>query len=177
MLLLAASAASSSGCLVAEVPEYAGPQQTPPFIQSSSINPSPYELIQVHEGDPPKSFSFRVHSEDNNEKLWIAFFRDYGLVEGEEPIEDQSRPPSTLDKPHNLTISVPLNKAPDGCHQLTMLVMHESTWDNVADAPIPEKALTDMSSVTWWMNVRADLNDPNTLVDCPAAGQPSETTQ
>lgn len=176
MLPLVSSAVASSGCLVAEAPEYAGAKKTAPFIQSSSINPSPYELIQVRAKDPPRTFSFRVFSEDVGEELWIAFYRDY-LLDDLDPIKKQTAPPSTLDKPHNLSIPVDLDTGlPDGCHQLTVLVMHDSTWDAVLDRPDPNAALTDMSSVTWWTNVRPE-GDPNTLVDCPTAAQPSGMQQ
>ena len=178
MLLVASSAALSSGCLVAEAPDYGGPQRTAPVIQTSSINPTPYELLEVHEGEPDRVFSFQVYSEDVNERLRIAFYQNYQLSDFRW-LDDQSRPPSTLDKPHSVTYPLALNKLSDGCRQLTMLVVHESTWDDVHDVPIPERALTDMSSVTWWVNVRPDPDDlsPTTLYNCPTAGQTSEMTQ
>jgi hypothetical protein len=174
-LLAGVGALGSGGCLIADAPDYGGPQRTTPFILSSSISPSPYELIEVQEDDPPQDFSFRVYSEDVNDKLRIAFYRDYLLVEPLQHLDDRSYPPSTLDNPHNISLDLNLTVVPSGCHQLTLLVMHDSTWDDATDAPYPDKPLDDISSVTWWMNVRPDPNDPGTLYDCPRSFQVAES--
>jgi hypothetical protein len=171
VLLPAVVSALSSGCLVADAPDYGGPQQTPPYIESSTITPSPYSLITVGENMPDQPFTFKVYSEDAGEKLVTAFFQDYGLVDLK-PLEDQEHAPSTLDQPRTISVLVNLNRIfPDGCHQLTLLVMHESTWNTATDRPDPNKAAHDVTSVTWWLHVRPNASDPATLYDCPSPEQ------
>jgi hypothetical protein len=176
VMLSAAASPFLSGCLVADAPDYGGPQQTPPYIESSSISPPPYFMITVFEDMVSQPFAFRVYSEDAGEKLVTAFFQDYGLAD-DRPLDDQEHPPSTLDEPRLISVSVDLNRIPDnGCHQLTLLVMHESTWDTATDRPIPSKAQHDVTSVTWWLDVRPDPDNPATLSDCPRReGTPVQT--
>jgi hypothetical protein len=173
VLLLALGPVSLGGCLVADAPDYGGPQQTPPRIESLTIQPSPFALITVPEGTVETRFTFKVYSEDANERLWTAFYQDYGLVEGTDTLDDRPVPPSTLDEPRTVSIPVPLWKMPDGCHQVTLLVMHESTWDGAEDRPRPERAVDDVASVTWWANVRPNPDAPVTLASCPSPAQPS----
>jgi hypothetical protein len=172
VLFPAAASALSSGCLVADAPDYGGPQQTPPHIESSTITPSPYALLTVVENMSAQPFTFKVYSEDAGEELVTAFFRDYTLVD-EDPLDDRPHPPSTLDQPRTISVPIQLNVIPDGCHQLTALVMHESTWDRATDRPDPGKAAHDATSITWWLNVRPNRDDPATLFDCP---RPEDTT-
>ena len=175
MSLAASIALSSSGCLVANAPDYGGPQQTPPRIESTTIQPSPLALITVTENMADTPFTFKVYSEDAGEELIVAFFPDYGLVENLDRLDDQPFPPSTLDKPR--TVSIPLDLdleyPDDGCHQLTLLVMHESSWDPKKDRPFPDARTEDIASVTWWLNVRPDPANPATLPSCPTPEQTS----
>ena len=166
----ALSSLFATGCLVAEAPDYSGSQQTPPHIESSSITPSPFALITVPENSSGQTFTFKVYSEDADDPLLTAFFADYGLVENQMPLDDRTHPPSTLDKPRTISVPVQTFRVADGCHQLTMLVMHESSWNNATDRPELNK-LQDVTSVTWWMHVRPDPADPATLFDCPSAEQ------
>jgi len=169
--LSACLAGLAPGCLIADPPEYGGPQKTPPYIESSSISPTPYAIIDVFENDPTQSFAFKVYSEDAGDRLWTVFYRDYYLATVPQRLDDRSHAPSTLDVPHNITIPLTLTQVPMGCHSLTLLVMHESTWNNATVSPDSTKAITDMASVTWWMNVQPDEDHPNTLFDCPTREQ------
>ena len=161
----------STGCLVAEAPEYGAPEQTPPFINTTLVTPP---LFVVLEARPRETIQLTVpfRSEDAGEALTASLWLDYNMP-NQDPQGDHEKAPASLDDlDRSVTISWGPNSVPSGCHTLTLLLMHDSSYDDVLDLP-KEGRDTDVASVTWIVN-KLDSAVPApgdaVLTNCPSAG-------
>lgn len=171
-LLVALAMFASTGCIVADPPQYEEPKRTPPFLDLSRAEPSPYWLVVIDRNDPLGAHSVKItipiRSDDQGERVWfgvhVDFKTDNGVVLGSQPMA-----PSTFDVTR--TFSSPdfqLNGLIlQGCHQLTLVVAHESSWDYTHQQPKLDAPKDDIAVATWWMNVDPPPTDPFTLTRCP----------
>jgi hypothetical protein len=164
-------AATATGCLVAEAPEYGPPQQRPPVIEWQGILPPPYEVFPINEDSLSVPINVPVRSEDAGEDLIGALYLDLDWLEPGpasyviyKPVPASSF--DDLDRSWTFTF-VPDNGVARGCgHLLTLLVMHESNYDYDKVAP-KTNASWDVASVSWRLNVYPQ--DPNFIAVCPPA--------
>jgi hypothetical protein len=172
-LRLLVAALGSAGCLVSDPPVYEQPGMTPPFLDLVAATPMPGRVIVREAGtDPVIKFDIPVRSEDNGEELWFALYRDFSIIPNNRnrPVFGSSRiPPGTFDETDRaIRFDWTLDSSvTQKCHQLTLLVSHESTWVLEDARPDPLRGIGDTAMATWWLNHIAAGQDPNTLVDCP----------
>lgn len=169
-LFLGAVMCSLSGCIVADPPEYQEPQRTPPILDLNHAEPSPYWVVVVErKSGNDLSIKVPLRSDDQGERLLFAIHVDYKA--GGFMLLSSSMPPSTLDgPPREISKSFDLNdpRVMPGCHQLTLLVAHDSSWDIQGGQPLPDAPPEDLAIATWWLNVDPPVDsDPFTLKACP----------
>ncbi len=158
----------SSGCLVADAPDYGPQQRTPPVIDPLSVIPNP-GLFFTQTYLKKRSFSLTVHSEDAGEDLWAPLYVDYSDPKLLSWQIDYPLAASSADKAKSLSFDWGPNQliAP-GCHSLTLLVVHDSGYDFITRLPVPKKSDGDIAQVTWWMTIPKDPDDPRVPKECPS---------
>jgi hypothetical protein len=161
LLLCSLTTLAGPSCIVADPPEYTDRESTRPHVLVQLSSPSTLYPIRVQRPGS-QQFSIRIQSEDAGEDLLLAFFIDYGRP-GAFYYEDYPVPATTqLEKTPTFSF-VANNLLTDGCHTLTMLAMHESSWDAGANQPYPSR-LDDVSHTHWVLYV----NVPDGVVPrCP----------
>jgi hypothetical protein len=165
----------TTGCIIAEAPEYGEPQRTPIFM--SDPTPSPANLQLLVTTTPPLATSFQVtvRSEDAGDRLHSALYVDYKHRPPKQSLmEHHSHPASTFSIPRPITYLV----SPESlfftgavCHSLTLMVMHESSWDDTAQ--VPKGAPEDLAQMTWFVSVN-DINQNTLLSRCPTVDSGSQ---
>jgi len=165
----------ASGCLIPEAPEYGPPQKTPIFIIDDTVHPNPRNLqtISVIEDKGSYAFGFKVRSEDANEEVVAALFYDYKKEEDSQKDEIRhflfqvNYEPGTFDEEKTIalymTVPDPRIDVP-GCHTATLMVLHESGWNDTTKQLIGTPA--DLASVTWFFSLE-DGTAPPLLSSCP----------
>jgi hypothetical protein len=167
---------SLSGCIVADPPQYQEPRRTPAILDLSNALPSPFWLVIVDRKDnlEPDKVVFYVpfHSDDQGERVFFNLHVDY---KGRDiPLAPQNPlPPATIDvdKRAISTEWTVDGSIPAGCHQITLLVAHESSWEYNTQQPKPEAPKEDIAIATWWMNLDPERADPYTLPGCPSQSE------
>jgi hypothetical protein len=169
-----------SGCIVADPPQYEDPKRSPPILDLERAVPLISSIIIVDRSDKIASHdvevSVPIRSDDQGEALVAALHHDYFTdpTGNTDTFSSVMVPPSTLDdlnRSISLTWSVE-DAFPAGCHQLALVVFHQSSWDFPHFRPKPG-TLWDTAFATWWMNIDPDPNvDPDTLVGCPKPTAP-----
>ncbi|MRG97671.1 hypothetical protein [Polyangium spumosum] len=163
------------GCLVTADPVTYEPQQTPPIIVASGIDPDPRSILLVGGDLGLEEFPITatVASEDAGESVKVALYVDYGEMN---PVGQpfrfafpnfQELPAATLaDGPRPLqgvrwnSRVYPLEP---GCHRLTLVVSHE--FDTGTGCP---KDLRDSSQITWQFRQCGVGDCPPILENCPS---------
>lgn len=175
-LQAASLALLAPGCLVTAEPVTYEPQQTPPILVASGLDPDPRSILLVG-GDlglPEFPIAASVASEDAGESVKAALYIDYGF---QNPLEQPFRnilpnwpelPAATLaDGPRPLVgvfYKDNVVKLQPGCHRLTLVVTHE--FDTRTGCP---KDLRDSSQITWHFR-QCEVGDcPPVLENCPTA--------
>jgi hypothetical protein len=146
----------STGCLVAEAPEYGPPRKTTPVINLQRLVPTPFAILKLDSATASTGFSVPIKSEDAGEQLVAALFVDSEV----EADRDWAFPPAT----RNLTFRWEPRGISPGCHLLKLIVTHADNYNSSTDRHISE----DVATVTWWMNF--DAEDPLILENCPVPG-------
>ncbi len=178
-LLALASMTLISSCIVADPPTYTDPTQTRPELRAYLAKPPIYQVVSIQlpqVGIP--SFTVPVRSEDNGERLLANFFLDFESTRVS-PLGGQIIAPGTLNDPTDRSISfawTTVNGASAGCHTITMVVAHESSFTTNPQTPDMDAAAKDAAIITWWVNVLASPTAPTSVVDCPSQ-QPVISTQ
>lgn len=168
MLLLAAlGSLSGTGCLIAEAPDYGEPRRTTPVIDQDSVYPPPNFVVEVQPDEVEVKFSMTVRSEDAGEQIWAARIIDYEMGDPREIRTGPTQVPArAADQPKELNFDFKRDERIDkGCHTLTLLVMHETSYDLSNDQPLDDVSDGDVAAITWWLDVQT--NDTTTPVPCP----------
>jgi hypothetical protein len=163
-----------TGCIVADPPQYEEPKRTPPILGLSRAEPSPFWLVIIDresnvQGNDQLLVTVPVRSDDQGERIWYSLYVDY---KAQRPIllaGNQFEPPSTMDD-ENRFLEAKLSigaQVPAGCHQLTLVAAHESSWESTTYQPSLDAPKEDIAIATWWMNVDPENSDPYTLPSCP----------
>jgi hypothetical protein len=154
MLALVLGSLSGTGCLIAEAPTYGAPRRTVPVIDDLSVTPPPSLFLYIQAG-ARQEFNMTVRSEDAGESLIAAWVVDYGHPMRAIPLgATQEVPPRPADQPKTLTpYFVPNGLVTKGCHSLTLLVMHHSSYNDVTRSPYEDVADDDVAAITWFIDV------------------------
>jgi hypothetical protein len=178
-LLLLATMFVSSGCIVADPPEYRSAVRTRPLLEVYKASPSTTDIVVWTQASAPMgagiTFTIPVRSEDAGEDLSAVSFIDYGTGQSARPYKSQRYPASTYDQTRNIEfLWLPTSTSTDGCHVFTIIVAHQSSFKNQdTNQLIPERAGDDASIVSWWTNINPPNSEFNTLRNCPQAELPS----
>lgn len=168
---------ASVGCIVAEPPPYDPPPRTPPILDLANAIPWVGSTIPVDRYDdtfPEEqtkiAFNIPFRSEDQGEPLRYGLHVDYLLVPSEESstnIDRRTLTASTFDDENRrITFDWTVRLVGDGCHQLTLLVAHDSSWNNDESRPDPLLGRGDIATATWWINVNPAPGERYTLRNC-----------
>jgi hypothetical protein len=162
----------STGCLVADPPQYEEPATTPVFLDVAAAVPIVGRII-VREPSPRIEFDVPFRSEDNGDRVAFSLLQDFGFPGRTDEVFCRGFvPPGTFDETDRAIRFTALPKrAKPGCNQLTLLVTHEKNLDTGECRPDLIRGVGDTAMVTWWLNVVAAGEDESTLVNCPS---PSE---
>ncbi len=160
----------STGCIVADPPQYRDPVQTRPVLDTASAVPLAAQVLVV---DSDKkvgvNFTVPVRSEDAGETLFARFVLDYGAA-SEDTLLPQKIPASTYadtSRSAKYTGWVPKANLKD-CHVITLIVAHESTFTNRNFELLdPMKSGQDAAFLNWWVNIDPALDAIQTLKNCP----------
>jgi hypothetical protein len=172
MLPVFAAAPILSACLIPEAPQYGAPEKTPVFIIDSTVDPNPRELLKLvlPEDRGTQSFGFKVRSEDANEEVVAVLYLNY-KHEGGLLLMQVNYDPLTFNEERTISLGW---KVPDervdtpGCHAVTLMVLHESGWDDLKKEVIGTPS--DLASVTWFVSLE-ELGKPlAVLSSCPDSG-------
>jgi hypothetical protein len=166
LLLSSLTTLAGPGCIVADPPEYTGRQSTRPNVIIDATRPSTLFPIRMMRPGPGQPFNVEIQSEDAGEDLVLAFFIDYGLPGGD--FYDVFPVPASTNATKNPGFVFDADaRITDGCHMLTMLAMHEPSWDGLKRQPHPSR-LSDVSTTHWVLHVNVTGTVP------PQCPEPSE---
>lgn len=179
LVLLAGTAGSSStsGCIVAEPTPYEPPPRTPPVLDIQLAVPRlgvpiPVDRLSDISPDEKTSVEFFVpmRSEDRGEYVWWALHLNYLVSNTQSYLLKKNRlNPSTFDDTSRVISETwPVGPLSDGCHQITLVVAHESNWLIDDDRPDPNGNPSYVATATWWINVNPPPGERFTLKNCPS---------
>ena len=143
-----------TGCIIAEAPDYGEPPGTPIFLSEPA--PSPSDLV-IMSSDTQAStlFTVTVRSEDAGVPLVDALYVDYEHgVPSDSLISWYPLQAATIDIPRSVTYSVRASSVhfqDTGCHSLTLMVMHVTSWND--QAQIPKGSPADLALMTWFVSI------------------------
>jgi hypothetical protein len=166
----------TSGCIVADPPEYREPVRTRPLLEVYKASPATADIVVWAKMSPQLTFTVPVRSEDAGEDMQAYGWKDYGtpvqLVVGA-----QSLPASTYDQSRDITLYWRPDAVNDrGCHRYTIVVAHQSTFLKSDSFRLDlTKAGDDAAIINWWVNVNPDNSANNSLLNCPQTTQPAPT--
>ena len=153
-----------ASCIIPDS-EYAPPLQTPVFVVQSSITPSPQSTLALTQ-DPPVTIhlAMTVYAEDAGDELISALYFDYKHENGYFVLPHRHGI-GTISMPRSVVYDVSSARFEAGCHTLTIMVLHESHWDDANSEVIGTPS--DLASVNWFVNFE---NGTATLLNsCPDA--------
>jgi len=169
--MLALCAFGPAGCLVADAPDYGPARQTAPVFVLSSIKPEPLYQFELEVSRDVQLVSMVATSEDAGQELTAVLYVDYRTPDPRETyIREYDIAPMPFDQPKAVSFEfAPLRgQVSPGCHTLSVLLMHESSWDG------RKREVTDFSDVdvVTWFFVATDITNPGVSVPCPNGPPP-----
>ncbi|HVY29275.1 MAG TPA: hypothetical protein VHB79_22100 [Polyangiaceae bacterium] len=151
-----------SGCLVDDPPPYPEPKQTPPRLDTSTMQPPMGFILNVNTNEQVP-FRVNVSSEDAGEPL-NAFL----LLDNKDPPDElfaRPLPATTLDDTSRyFNVDWTVRRVSPGCHRLLLRVAHAGNLPDSAATPLNN---ADVAEVAWFVQVDADPSEANALTDCP----------
>jgi hypothetical protein len=166
LLVTALGSLSGTGCLIAEAPDYGAPRRTTPVIDQTTTTPEPIYRINTRTGDSEQEFTMKVRSEDAGEALYAVAVLNKDVEDRQHITLPRKVPPRAADQPKTVVVRLDLDALlPTGCHTVTILVMHASSFDVTTGLPIKDAEDDDVASVTWWVD--AQTNIINEIQPCP----------
>jgi hypothetical protein len=113
-------------------------------------------------------FTMTVRSEDAGEQLLASHVIDYEAGPRQLAFGPTQVPARAADEPKTLSFDFNWDiRISKGCRSLTVLVMHESSYDLARDLPIKPVPSNDVAAVTWWMDVKT--NETGDALPCPVS--------
>jgi hypothetical protein len=168
--LLSLASLSGTGCIVAEPPDYGPAQRSPIFMYNPFPNPYSLQVLkQASTGTPPVSTTVRfgatVRSEDAGEQIVALCYFDYNHA-GSSYIFPKVLPPLTLEDERQIAFDItPSRDLGVGCHTITIIVMHYSSWNQ--DAAKFDGPPDDLAQETWFVSVDDGPDGSIKVQDCP----------
>ena len=176
VLCALASAALCSGCVVSAPPEYDPPARSPIVLDLVNAQPLVTRIIVVPLGEPlvPRNFRIPLRSEDPpGDRVRWALHVNYGLPQGF-PLWRGDVPPGTFQEERSIVFALEpraQNNLEPGCNQLTLVVGHDSLWDDGLEEPVLGAAVGYAAHAVWYLNMRPDPLQVNDLLNCASPDQ------
>jgi len=170
-LLALSSMTLISSCVVADPPTYTDPTQTRPALNAFLATPPIFQVLTVQlPSTSTPTFTVPVRSEDNGERLIANFFIDYGSPTASFVGDVIVNPATFVDDSDRFITFVwqSLNSQLPGCHTMTLIVAHQSSYTRDTQTPDKNLALKDVALMTWWLNLLPDPTKETTVVGCPS---------
>lgn len=146
------------GCLFPEPPDYRR-DKTPPFLWAPF--PPVTKVRTLNEGETIE-LSVMVRSEDDGEGLKAHLFLNYpedpDLQKGYKELR-----PATLQQERKIEFPWRAPRTPGACERLSLLVAHESSFDEETHLP-KTNVEQDLATVMWWVAI-IDPDQP--VTNCP----------
>ena len=152
VLAIAASLALT-GCVIPNY-EYGPARQSPVFVLDSSITPSTLSPLFVNGQTASVHLALTAFAEDAGDELMSALYVDY-KHQGGGFLLSHRHGTEAIEIPRLVEYEVKHRLPADGCHALTVMLFHESEWDdaNYQVIGVPP----DLASVTWFVSIAADV--------------------
>ena len=167
---------SLPACLVTSSPTFEEPERTPPFLIGPTARPDLRQVKVVDVGGipDPVEFSAQVRSEDNGQQVFGRLVLDYGIAPQGGPgypyqqiLKDVvTLEPGTLEDKARILAAKwypGSNKAPVGCHTVTLFATHEINFETGCPAD-PD----DFDHLTWTVYVCDSTSAPCCDPELPA---------
>ena len=167
--LISLAALVSTSCIVAEPPDYGPAQRSPIFMYNPHPNPWSLQVLsRTATGSPPVAptvtFGVTVRSEDAGEQLVALRYIDYN--HGSAYPVPRVLPPLTLEDERQIPFDItPQRDLDEGCHTVTIMVMHYSSWNQ--DTARFEGPPEDLAQETWFVSVDDGPEGSIKVKDCP----------
>ena len=157
-------------CLLSDPAEYEAPDQTTvPVLDGMRAQPPLTQILDSVSNDDKVPFTVPFRSEDRGEELVVLLYVDFALAH---PLLQYAGPlpPSTFDDEREIRIDWTVHEVPAGCHQLSLVVTHESNV-NFYVQPAKLRRTEDAAILTWWVDVEGS---GDSLGECPRSDDPGE---
>jgi hypothetical protein len=161
-VLATATSPALTGCVIPNY-EYGPARQSPVFVLDSSIAPSAVTPLLLKEQDTPVHLTLTAFAEDAGDELMSALYVDY-KHQGGYYLLSHRHGTEAIEVPRPIEYDFNRGLPPEGCHALTVMLFHESEWDdaNFQIVGVPP----DLASVTWFVSIAADGHSAP-LASCP----------
>ncbi len=157
----------AQGCIVADAPQYTTPGQRAPVLDLYDAAPLILKIIEVQDKDPV-ILNVPVRSEDAGEQLFAILLVDYDTptrgFAGEQLLAASTYDDAT--RVIAITWAVNVANVGAGCHRLTLIVTHPSSFD-FGKLQVRPTRTTDAALATWLLNVAPQPGVPVDLSSCP----------
>jgi hypothetical protein len=160
-----------TGCIIPDV-EYGPPRQSPVFVLETSIAPTTLTPLTIAP-DAAVHLTLTAFAEDAGEELMSALYVDY-KHNGGYFVLSHRHGSHALETPRQVEYTVKRPLPQSGCHTLTVMLFHESDWDDAKSEVIGVPA--DLASVNWLASFGADgtlvplATCPDVSTEAPATG-------
>lgn len=154
------------GCLFPEPPPYRR-EKTPPILWAP--DPPVTKLLKFKPADPqvfPFPITVKLRSEDDGEAVLAHLFLNYQVSDPKVTPTFQTydrAEAASLEEERLLDLRWSPSLAAGTCQPLSLLVAHESTFDQKTKLPL--KTDSDLQVLTWWVAFVEDLVE--SPVNCP----------
>ncbi|HEY2410484.1 MAG TPA: hypothetical protein VGI10_30975 [Polyangiaceae bacterium] len=157
--------ALTPACILADAPQFVTPGQRAPVLDLFDAAPPILKVLTVKDGDPPVLINIPVRSEDAGEQLFGVLWLDYGTLQSQ--LEGVSRVSASTYDDSTRTVGHPwpADGLSSGCHRLSLLVAHESSFDGNLQV-IPARK-SDVAIATWLVAANEQPGVPINFDDCP----------
>lgn len=161
-----------SGCVLTDPPEFEQPTKITPVLNYNEAVPPLTRILDARTGE---SIAFKVPfqsqdfgSQEGPELVEGALLLDYNLVKPDNRVGGPTLlDPDVFAKKRDMEVRWSVGAGLNGCHQLSLLVGHRSSFDSQTHLP---KLGANVGIAVWWVNVNPIAADPNTLFECPQVG-------
>jgi hypothetical protein len=121
-------------------------------IDGASALPSLDESISVD--DAPLQITVRIDAYHPNDNLRTAFYWDYGT--SDQMLLDDRSYPATGER--LIEVALPRGPVSSGCHELTLLALYDSNWNDPTDSPKADLSSSELAELSWTAAVGFDDN-------------------
>jgi len=157
-----AASLALTGCVIPNY-EYGPARQSPVFVLDSSIAPSALTPLSIKGPSPSVHLALTAFAEDAGDELMSALYVDY-KHQGGGFLLQHHHGTEAIEIPRLVEYEVTRGLPDEGCHTLTMMLFHESAWDDAHFQVIGVPP--DLASVTWFVSIAADGSSAP-LASCP----------